>query len=270
MHEINQNAQNDPKGRGSKYPKIRPHGPYGPKKTPDVTDLFKTTVIQILLQTGLDFAKIVLFFLNSIVQLILHTLWLWLHLANFWYDHSSIHFFSHLSNYKDCTDLKVVILRSHFKVYMRKKMVFFLMWKLQFNWSLAVFIFFAKTNALDDRARTSECLELIVENSLLQSAVWVPPMLEVSTPATGKYLMWVCHWDDNWKNLTPVHSRPSIWTEKNKNHYKIKRNSSKNLIRINSTWIHWDKSHYKIISQLWLTKMEFCAERPKSAMIFFF
>ena len=151
------------------------------------------------------------------------------------------------------------------------------MWKLQFNWSLAVFIFFfAKTNALYDRARTSECLELIVENSLLQSAVWVPPMLEVSTPATGKYLMWVCHWDDNWKNLTPVHSRPSIWTEK-KNHIyimwlwlvKIKGNSSENLtIRINSTWIHWEKSQYKIISQLWLTKMEFCAERPKSAMIF--
>ena len=112
------------------------------KKTPDVPDLFKTTVIQILLQIELDFAKTVLFFLNSIVQLILHTLWLWLHLANFWYDHSSIHFFSHLSNYKDCTDLKVVILRSHFKVYMRKKMVFFLMWKLQFNWSLAVFLYF--------------------------------------------------------------------------------------------------------------------------------
>ena len=31
--------------------------------------------------------------------------------------------------------------------------------------------------------------------------------------ATGKCLMWVCHWDESWKNFTPHHSSPSICTE---------------------------------------------------------
>ena len=32
--------------------------------------------------------------------------------------------------------------------------------------------------------------------------------------ATGKCLICVCHWDESWKNFTPHHSSPSIWTEK--------------------------------------------------------
>ncbi len=40
--------------------------------------------------------------------------------------------------------------------------------------------------------------------------VWSEFALKV---ATGKNLMWVCHWEDSWKNLTPCHSRPSIWTK---------------------------------------------------------
>lgn len=30
--------------------------------------------------------------------------------------------------------------------------------------------------------------------------------------ATGKFLTCVCHCEDSWKNLTPVHSVPSIYT----------------------------------------------------------
>ena len=124
----------------TKCPKIRPHGPYRPKNCCQI--FLKPLLFKYFFKSSWILQKSCYSFFNSIVQIISNTLRLWLHLAIFWYDHSSIHFFSHLSNYKDCTDLKVVILRSHFKVYMRKKMVFFLMWKLQFNWSLAVFIFF--------------------------------------------------------------------------------------------------------------------------------
>lgn len=32
--------------------------------------------------------------------------------------------------------------------------------------------------------------------------------------ATGKFFTWVCHCEDNWKNLTPFHSTPSTNTER--------------------------------------------------------
>lgn len=36
--------------------------------------------------------------------------------------------------------------------------------------------------------------------------------------AMGKFLTCVCHCDDSWKNLTPVHSVPSIYTVNNVEH----------------------------------------------------
>ncbi len=51
--------------------------------------------------------------------------------------------------------------------------------------------------------------------------------------ATGKYLMCVCHCEDSWKNLTPCHSSPSMYTENNKSEQvNINLFGSNNLFRI--------------------------------------
>ena len=69
---------------------------------------------------------------------------------------------------------------------------------------------------LSKNCQVNSSLWHFLSSSVSYSEVWVPPPNIVETPATGKYLMWVCHCEDNWKNFTPIHSMPSIWTEKNR------------------------------------------------------
>ena len=83
---------------------------------------------------------------------------------------------------------------------------------------------------------------------LIQSAVWVRP--DVRTPATGNTLMWVCHWDDNWKNLTPVHSKPSMWTAK-----------------IKKVWILRNWFHVKILTDGKMVKFSHCAGQTFVSLI---
>ena len=71
-----------------------------------------------------------------------------------------------------------------------------------------------KHKKLSKNCQVNSSLWHFLSSSVSYSEVWVPPPNIVETPATGKYLMWVCHCEDNWKNFTPIHSMPSIWTEK--------------------------------------------------------
>ena len=99
--------------------------------------------------------------------------------------------------------------------------------------------------SVNRRCPSIRIIRLIV---LIQSAVWVRP--DVRTPATGNTLMWVCHWDDNWKNLTPVHSKPSMWTAK-----------------IKKVWILRNWFHVKILTDGKMVKFSHCAGQTFVSLI---